>query len=430
MNDASIPKQLILLPGLDGWQDRAVAAFALDQLLPDGALKAEVRKSIAQEERETGRCLASFDELTARVERLFAECVAAGRYDETLLEEMLDFARRKKVLHAHRSAYRTDDKPNPNGVFWPDPLRDPERSLYTTLPYVHSYGIITPATPVGTLGCCFSSEFAYYLQERGFNFVITEPRHQPDNGVFEDPHNPRVPYAQASANWGGMTSSASFRQLAEKVFGERQLPRVLGRMSRDGQTWYVDPFREHMFFASPAAYEADYDRHIAAARAAFLRCQVLIITLGLNEYWEFIDGELALSRNLRHEGFAGLVRYRILSVAENVYNIQRLIDLVRAYNPGLKFIMGINPGGFKATVRGHECHVLTAYDHGKSVLRVAFEEIIKNNHDVYYLPSAELIQMAVKEPWGPDHRHLSAQSIERARQLFDVMFIRAETPRT
>ena len=186
----------------------------------------------------------------------------------------------------------------------------------------------------------------------------------------------------------------------------------------------MDPFRENVFYYSYEHYEANYEKHVAAVREAFMKSEVFVITPGLNECWEYIPDGSVLSRNPHLPEFYPLVRRRTLSVEENVENLQRMIDIIRVHNPDLKVIISLSPVPFLATTRSHECHVIAANTHSKAVLRVAAEELVKANRDVFYLPSYELVTVCSENPWDPDQRHVNAATVERVMQLFEAMFVK------
>ncbi|MBN8555104.1 MAG: GSCFA domain-containing protein [Deltaproteobacteria bacterium] len=333
----------------------------------------------------------------------------------------------KQVVHSYE-AYQPDRKINPDAVYWPNPLRSPARSVYDTLPIVKNLGIITKDTPVGSAGSCFAFEIAYNLQKRGFKYVVTEKWHDPENGVSGDVADLKDPdnkYARFSANWGILFNTPSFKQLAEKAFGVKKLPKlIVKRNLESGQTSYADPFRENVFFHSVEAFEANYEKHIAATRKALLESKVFVITLGLNEMWQYsLDGSV-ISRNPSSKTLMPLLKHRVLSVEENISNIQSFIDITRAHNPDLKLLISVSPIPFLATAIANDSHVITANGHSKAVLRVAAEELCRRNRDVFYFPSYEMVTTCIKNAWETDERHVTRAAVDRVMQLFDAMFVR------
>lgn len=339
--------------------------------------------------------------------------------------QMEAFAVYKKTVSDNLEYFDKRTKPNPDAVFWPSEAG----SIYETIPYARQFGLITKETPVGSAGSCFATAIAHNLQERGFNYVVTE--NEMDDlaaGVIIDGVSPDNPPARFSANWGILFNTPSFRQIAEKAFGERELPRLLASStvtySGEQVEAFFDPYREGVTFLSREAYEENYDKHISAAREAFLRSDFFVVTLGLNECWEFAPDGTVLSRNPRQLAMHTMIRRRILTVEENINNIQRLIDIVRAHKPDFKLIISVSPVPFLATTRAKECHVVTANTHSKAVLRVAAEELVNRNRDVFYFPSYEQVTVCTKEPfWYEDNRHVSDEGVAGVMRLFDKVFV-------
>ncbi|MEL0106305.1 MAG: GSCFA domain-containing protein [Rhodospirillaceae bacterium] len=322
-------------------------------------------------------------------------------------------------------AYRAAGKPNPDGIFWPDPTRDNGRSLFSTQPYLKSLNLIGKETPVGSAGSCFGEEIAFEFQKRGFNYVVTEREDDYGEGVFFAGFDANNPYARFSANWGIMFNTPSFRQLAEKAFGLRKMPRLLFEQEIDAdRKLFGDPFREGVYFGSQEAFDANQEKHNAAAREAFLKCEVFIITLGLNECWELISDGTVLSRSPRNEEMMGLVSPKVLTVQENIDNVQTFINILREHNPGIKIIISVSPIPFVATVRSQAFHVIEANTHSKAVLRVAADELVRTNNDVYYFPSYELVTTCMENPWAEDHRHVSRETVGKVMGMFNAMFVK------
>ena len=228
----------------------------------------------------------------------------------SVLQSMLDAPEQLEIQNAPRARdeltqfidqsklsldlFDARSKNNPDAVFWPMPTRKPV-SRFDMWPLAKVNPILSKQTPIGSAGSCFAIEVAKVLQKEGFNYVTTE--HVNDiEGVRMGGQEESDESSFFSANYGLLFNTPSFRQLAEKAFGVKQFEKLLFEI-KDSKL-YADPYREDICFRSPEAYLADYDRHREAVRQAFLQSEVFIITLGLNECWQFNDGTF-LSRNPR-----------------------------------------------------------------------------------------------------------------------------------
>ena len=245
------------------------------------------------------------------------------------------------------------------------------------------------------------------MQNNGYNYVVTESDERDG------------PQPESSARWGIIFNSPSFTQLAEKAFGLRDMPK-LAEFHQGG--FWQDPFRENIPFYSVEELDADRAAHVAACRAALEQCQVLIVTLGLNECWEFIpDGSVA-SRNPKSKEHVALFRHRVLTVDENLAYLETFLAILRRHNPGLKLIVTVSPVPFMATGLGATKHVVTANAHSKAVLRVVAEEFAGANDGVFYFPSFEMVMHCLEDPWEEDQRHIKRSAVARIMELFETMF--------
>lgn len=303
-------------------------------------------------------------------------------------------------------AYDPRGRFRPQAVYWPDPTPPNSRPLFGELPYAQTYKMVDKDTPIGSAGSCFAIEIAKHLKDNGFNYVVTEPNHA------------------SCAAWGIIFNTPSFRDLIQVAFGVRKRPRLLWkRLGQDGAAEFLDPFREDVLFQSVEEYEADYDRHIARAREALLKCKVFVITLGMNEIWHLASDGSALSRAPWRLA-PHLTRHKVLTVEENVNALQTMLDIWRAHNPDLQLIVTVSPVPLHATFRADYHHVIAANQHSKSTLRVAAEEFCnRNSGQVVYFPSYEMVMNCIADPWEPDTRHVRPAAISQVMNLFETMFV-------
>jgi hypothetical protein len=420
---SSLENATLIFEKFDGWDERTLRFF-LESIFKD----ANFRESLSEKIRSQNIKIQSFQDLMFCLRTLFRDGIEWLKTDPhfELVKQLGTLAQYEIDTARSRDAFDVKTKPNPTAVWWPNPSVDPKSSLFETLPIAKRYPIVTKETPMGSAGSCFAFEISYYLQAHGFNYVVTEQAHRPADGVAIDSPEEAGPYQQFSSSWGILFNTPSFRQIAEVAFGKRRLPKILARRFAKGspdKPFYIDPFREGVFFLSPEAYEKDYDLHIEASRQALMKAKVFVLTLGLNECWEFIKDGSVVSRNPHTDVFYRLLRHKTLTVEENIANIQGFIDIVREHNPDFQVILSVSPIPFLATGRAEECHVVTANGHSKAVLRVAAEEIVRKNKGVYYFPSYEMVTTCIQSPWDIDQRHVTKQAVARVMDLFNAMFV-------
>lgn len=312
------------------------------------------------------------------------------------------------------SAYAAKEKPNPKAVFWPNPTETGDRagSLHDVVPIVRRKPWLNKQTPIGSAGSCFAMEIALWLQENGFNYLVTE-RPAP-----HDPHKEAI----SNARWGTIFNTPSLRQLVERAFGVIETPRILWSDVRDGVERFYDPFREDVIFYSREEYENDYDSHVAAVRQALSEVKVFAMTIGMNEVWFLKNGGYALSRApWRVAG--SCVEPRLLTVEENVRHLSAMWKTWKRFNPDLKLILTVSPVPLHATFRADHQHIVVANAHSKAVLRATADEFVRTHEDVEYFPAFEVVNFCTKDAWHADQRHVSRNAVANVMRTFCEMFL-------
>jgi hypothetical protein len=334
----------------------------------------------------------------------------------------LSSVRRKNLLRAVnecrvaakevRNAYDGSKKPNRRAVYWPDstPGTRDQRDLYddAELPFAVETKFINEKTPIGSAGSCFAIEIREMLIRSGYNYVETEPN------------------VQASARWGVLFNIPSIRQLAERAFEVKQTPALLTgtkklRKEGDGDPKLYDPFRE-IGEVSFEQYQADYARHIAAAREAFLKCDVFIFTLGMVEVWRLKSDGSVFSRFTWGISPAMLEKH-VVTYEENCADLQAALAILKHHNPRLKVLLSVSPVPLHATFQADRQHVIPATCYAKSVLRAVAEKVSVENDFVHYFPAYEAVMYNTPSPFIPDNRHVHPRAVRKVGLLFQKMFV-------
>ena len=359
-------------------------------------------------------------ELIVLLKKSFKEGLNWGQgFNLTDISRLTDVIDYEKAFLDSLLKFSTEGKPNPDAIMWPIPNHEQHpRCKYDMVPFVQPHKIMNKSTPIGSAGSCFAVEIADVLQEEGFNYVVTELGDNPQEEAIIDGYTVGSGKAMYSANFGILFNTPSLRQLAEKAFGERTFTKYLVSANNG---LYMDPYRENVYFKDEASFLRDYPKHIEAVRQALVQSDVFIFTAGLNECWQLQDGTV-ISRNPRR-GLHHLIEHRTLTVQENVDNILAFFHAVKRHNPNFKLILTLSPVPLLATGRADDHHIIEANTHSKAVLRVALDEVVKAHPDIYYLPSYELVTECTEQPWEPDHRHVTRDTVKRVVDMFKQMFV-------
>jgi hypothetical protein len=360
----------------------------------------------------------TFEEIDKKLEHSLLELKKSANSTQSY-RMFQAFYLHKEMTDLNVKAYSIVHRDNPHVVFWPDPT-DPRngRSLYTELPFAQRIPLIDRSTRIVSAGSCFATEVAHSLQKHDYNYLVKEPN-KGKPGSYEFLDSSELP--NSSAAWGVIFNTPSFRQLIEKAFEVRSLPKILWTQEFRGKLRYLDPFRENIAFESPEAFEANYQDHLQAVREAFLEMEVFIITLGLNEIWYFKADGSVFSRSPWRTA-PSLVGHRTLTVQENVNDLVRMTEILMAHNPKVHIICTLSPIALHATFRGDTQHVITANAHSKAVLRVAAEEFQRRCPNVYYFPAYEVVTSSTEHPWTADQRHVSPTAVKNVIELFHQIY--------
>ncbi|HBC08342.1 MAG TPA: hypothetical protein DC046_12300 [Rhodospirillaceae bacterium] len=395
--------QMLFVPS----QNRSVDIL-IDHIFDDDDFKTVLRERL----NSVGSQLADQDAFLDFCEQLLPEAAADP---VAQAQRLTDFKNTRDDID---DRFNPNKKPNPEAVWWPDPTHG-GKPLHEVLPLGARYPFIDQSTVIGSAGSCFAVEIAQNLIRRGFNYLCLETTYDPETGTMMAESDPDNPAVQFSCRWGILFNTPSFTQIVENAFGEKNIGNFLINVG----SAYMDPYREAVAFPTLEAYAAEREKHLANTRAVFEQAEVFVITLGLNEAWQYLPDETYISRNPRNQNMRGLLTHRKLTVQENIDHLQRFIDIVRHHNPNLKLIISVSPVPFMATGRADKHHVITANTHSKAVLRVAAEEIVERNKDVFYFPSYEVVTVCSKEIWTEDQRHIHPSAVARVMDLFDEMFL-------
>jgi len=259
-------------------------------------------------------------------------------------------------------------------------------------------GLITLDTRVSVIGSCFAVSFKKWLVRHGYNFC-----------QFED-----GPMAyMGSVRAGPIFNTGLLRQLVEWAFDgfdpdERYWPR---------EQWLFDPYRKGICWPDEASAEAERAAHFDAVRRMLRDSEVLIVTLGLSEVWRnrrdgcafYLMPPPEVFDERRHE-------HALLSVDENVENLERFYAKVRAANPDLRLVLTLSPVPLLATYQDR--HAVVADTVSKALLRVAIDEFSRAHPEVVYFPSYEIATRTPDWPYVADNRHIRPPIVDRIMATF------------
>ena len=246
---------------------------------------------------------------------------------------------------------------------------------------------ITRETRIATAGSCFAQNIARALSANGFTHFLTEKA----PGFIPADLQRRFGYGIYSARYGNIYTVRQLLQLALRAFGMFKPAEPFWR----DDAGYVDPFRPAI---QPGGYDTprqalrDRIQHMDAVRRMFLHAEIIVFTMGLTEAWRSLqDGAVfPVCPGCGNGAFdAAKYEFHNFDYDEILDDFKQLHALIKARNPGVKFLLTISPVPLVATASGD--HVLNATVYSKSVLRAAAGKLSRVLPDVHYFPSYEVV---------------------------------------
>ena len=259
---------------------------------------------------------------------------------------------------------------------WPGSFENPPLDGNFPVPAEGRFRI-NPSTPIASMGSCFAREIKRRLIQRDYNYITEETYHPAS--------------LHASAAWERVYSTHCMRQIFEYTFKDWQ---------PDLRWWQVpqskkvqDPYRRVILYDNIEEAEIDFRQHRDHSRKALQMAEVLILTLGLTEIWQdTVDGSvicLPAGPYVREGGDMRRYGFRVSRYEENLTNLERIYEIMAAYNPDCKILITVSPVNLWATFR-QDIDVISASCNSKATLRAVADEFTVRHENVFYFPAFEM----------------------------------------
>lgn len=105
-------------------------------------------------------------------------------------------------------------------------------------------------------------------------------------------------------------------------------------------------------------------------------------------------------------------------MGEVIAALERSIEMFRAANPGLRFLLTVSPVPLTATASGR--HVLVATMESKAILRTAAAEVAAGKDFVDYFPSYEIVTNPIFGHgfFAPNRRSVTEEGVAYVMETF------------
>ena len=256
---------------------------------------------------------------------------------------------------------------------------------------------------ISSIGTCFAEEVSTFLSRKDnrYNYIKYE------KNIFN-----------FSANWGRVYTVKNLRQIID--YSLNNTTPILIEKFKDN---FFDPLREHSVGSniSKKTLEKLIYNHREISKKVFKDSDLLIITLGQNEFWFDSNNNIAWGRTppLDFRNDQKTFAPQEYTFKQNFDDLNYIIEVLQSNNSKLKIIFTVSPVLQYATFLGED--IITRSFKGKSILRSVISEIVEINKNCFYFPSYEMVMAENTSSFNADNRHVKRgkvnqimSSIERA----------------
>jgi hypothetical protein len=271
-------------------------------------------------------------------------------------------------------------------------------------------------TRIATAGSCFAQHIRAQLIEHGFRFLDLETAPP----FFPGEKLKAYGFEMFSARFGNIYTTEQLHQLAQRAFDAFETNEPY--WEKDGR--FFDPLRstiEPSGFVSIQEASDSRQSHLRQVRKMLEQADVMIFTLGLTEAWISRTDNTVFP--LCPGVFVGRYSpesycFKNFDAQEVTASFEKFRAIVKAHNPGVKFVLTVSPVPLEATAS--EQNVILATTYSKSVLRAAAGQLYQSYDDVDYFPSYEIFTSPLFKGqfYEENMRDPTPEGIARAMTLF------------
>lgn len=253
---------------------------------------------------------------------------------------------------------------------------------------------------ISSIGTCFAEEVSYFFNKsKEYTYLKLE-----DN------------FFNFSANWGRVYTIKNLHQIIKYSFLD-STPTYI----EEYKGIFFDPLREYSVGSQKNVniLKNTIKNHRSKSKEIFNKTDLLIITLGQNEFWHDNVNNIAwgrtppLSMRIKSERFSA-IEY---SFDQNLEELKSSIELIRINNPKLKILFTISPVPQYATFTSQ--NIISKAFYAKCLLRSVVNEIINLYDQIYYFPSFEFVLTQNTASFNSDNRHIKRKKVSEIMDLLN-----------
>ena len=253
---------------------------------------------------------------------------------------------------------------------------------------VAKHPIFGPNDTVFTVGSCFAERIRIALTDEAVNVGPPMEKIKLDKERFQIDSLPK----RAHMNY---YNSFTIRQEFERHIGEWTRDNDDYWTIKDkiwgGDFVYQDPYRRMVLGRTPEDLTRANELIDDAIDQGIKSSSVFFMTLGMAEVFVNEKSGFIACQKPGYAGGAGEneTNFHMSDYHENLTNMQRIVDIITQLNPEARIVTTVSPVALARTFGDND--ILTANMEGKSILRAALGQLARDNHNVTYFPSYELV---------------------------------------
>jgi len=259
---------------------------------------------------------------------------------------------------------------------------------------------------ISSLGTCFAEEVANYLKNKSqfYNYINYE------KNIFN-----------FSANWGRVFCVVNLKQILKYSIEDKYPIKV-----EEFKKLYFDPLREYSTGSFNSMEEAltDIERHRSLSKKALVDTNILIITLGQNEFWFDHKNNFAWGRTPPLELRKQKDRFepKEYTFNQNITDLEEVIEKLKKINSNIKIIFTVSPVAEYATFISEK--IVSQAFAGKCILRSVVHEISKKYENVFYFPSFEFVLTDNPSSFVADNMHVKRKKVFQILSSLDYSLLK------
>ena len=249
---------------------------------------------------------------------------------------------------------------------------------------------------IASIGTCFAEEISKFL------------KNEEDLGTYIQLEKN---FWDSSVDWGRVYTIKNIKQIIEYSINT-SMPIYIEKDKND----FFDPLREKTVkrFKNKKDLYKNILSHRSLSREILNQVDVLVITIGQNEFWKDIENNtywgIMPPLSIINKNKSRFILEES-TVENNLKDLKWIVDSISKINKSIQFLFTVSPVPSDATFLSND--VISQSFAGKCILRSTLHELLKEKkQNVFYFPSFVIALAKNKETFKEDNRHVKISKVK------------------